>query len=300
MALPKQKIAVRPDSEPKLADLVNKLLREADAAGVLPTPIDRLFEIAKVTNIAALPDELFLETLSDAAKGFFRSAKQKLRGIADLRERATYVPRDPNTRREQFVQAHELGHQIIPWHNIDPAYLDDTESLSPDVKATFEQEANFFGAEVIFQGPNFRALVRDYQTSFEAVFNLADQHGASRQATGWRFVEEQDEAVALIQYYPGNAIDEHGNRVLNLWRTVGSTAFTIKYSEIALPRTLRTGHPWLAARDMEQVCDGMENLLVDERQVAFQWHAWWNTHALLVLLRRKPRLSVVSEILRPN
>ena len=197
MALPKQKIVVRPESEPRLSEFAQKLLRRADATGVLPTPLDRLFEIAKVTNIAELPDESFLRTLSDKAKGIFKSAKQKLRGIADLRQRATYIPRDSNPARERFVRAHELGHQVIPWHDIDPTYLDNSESLSPDAKATFEQEANFFGAEIIFQGPGFRTLARDYQPSFDAVFVLSDQHAASKQSTAWRFVEEQDEAVAL-------------------------------------------------------------------------------------------------------
>ena len=117
MALPKQKIAVRPESEPKLSELSRKLIREADAAGILPTPLVRLFEVAKVKNIDELPDETFLQTLSGKAKGIFIAAKQKLRGIADIREKATYVPKDPNTGRERFAKAHELGHQVIPWLN---------------------------------------------------------------------------------------------------------------------------------------------------------------------------------------
>jgi hypothetical protein len=56
MALLRQKIIVRPESEPRISDLVEKLLRKADAEGVLPTPIDRLFEIAKITNIEELPE----------------------------------------------------------------------------------------------------------------------------------------------------------------------------------------------------------------------------------------------------
>jgi hypothetical protein len=113
MALPKQKIAVRPESESRISDLVRKLIRQADAEGVLPTPLDHLFEIAKVTNLAELPDETFLQTLSDQAKGFFKSAMQKLRGIADLRTRTTYIPPDRKNGRELFVKAHELGHQVM-------------------------------------------------------------------------------------------------------------------------------------------------------------------------------------------
>ena len=299
MALPKQKIAVRPESEPKLSDLSRKLLREADAAGVLPTPLDRLFYVAKVTNIDALPDDTFLQTLSAKAKGFFLSAKQKLRGIADLRERATYIPHDVNSGRKRFAQAHELGHQVIPWHQIDPAYLDDSESLGPNAKGIFEQEANFFGADTIFQGKRFRALARDYQPSFDAIFTLADKHGASKQATAWRFVEEQDEPIAVLQYYPGNAVDEAGNNVLAAWRSVGSPEFNRRFAGVDVPLLIRTGHPWGAARDLNCICDGNEKLLVDGSGVAFQWIAWWNTYTLFVLLRRRPKLSIVGGILRP-
>ena len=299
MALPKQKIAVRPESEPKLSELSRKLIREADAAGILPTPLERLLEVAKVKNIDELPDETFLQTLSGKAKGIFIAAKQKLRGIADIREKATYVPKDPNTGRERFAKAHELGHQVIPWHEIDPAYLDDDESLGPSAKGIFEQEANFFGAETIFQGKNFRILARDYQPSFDAIFTLADRHGASKQSTAWRFVEEQDEALALLQYYPGNAIDEHGNSVLTIWRSVGSPEFTRRFPKLDVPRVIRTGDPWVAARDLNRLCDGNENLLVDGHGVAFQWIAWWNSYTLFVLLRRKPMLSLVGGILRP-
>ena len=76
MALPKQKIAVRPQSESKLSNLVRKLLREADAVDVLPTPLDRLFEVAKVKNIAELPDEeAFLKAVSEKVRNFFISSK---------------------------------------------------------------------------------------------------------------------------------------------------------------------------------------------------------------------------------
>jgi IrrE N-terminal-like domain len=299
MALPKQKIAVRPESESRISDLVRKLIRQADAEGILPTPLDRLSEIAKVINIGELPDETFLQTLSAEAKGFFRSAMQKLRGIADLRHRTNYVPRDPNTGRELFVKAHELGHQVMPWHAIDPAYLDDNESLSPSAKATFEQEANFFGSETIFQGARFRTAARDYQPSFDAIFTLADQHGASKQSTAWRFVEEQDEALALVQYYPTSAIDQEGNRVLNVWLSVGSPAFNKRYAAIDVPVTIRTGHPWVAARDINRACDGNEVLDVGGHKVTFEWRAWWNGYVLLVLLRRKPMLSVVGGWLKP-
>jgi hypothetical protein len=294
LALPKQKIVVRPEAESRISDLVEKLIRKADAQGILPTPIERLFEVSKIVNVAELPNEAFLQTLSERAKGVFRSAMQKVRGIADLREKVTYVPKDPHAGRELFAKAHELGHQVMPWHAVDSAYLDDNETLSPRAKVLFEQEANFFGSESIFQGHRFRTLARDYKPNFGAIFKLADSHGASRQSTAWRFVEEQDEAIALLPYYPTKAIDDFGNRVLNLWNCVGSPTFNQRFSDIDVPATIRTGHPWVAARDVDEVCSGNEGLAVGGQQVMFEWHAWWNTYTLFILLRRKPALSIVG------
>jgi hypothetical protein len=300
LALPKQKIAVRPESEPKLSNLVRKLLREADAVDVLPTPLDRLFEVAKVKNIAELPDEeAFLKTVSDKVRNLFIGAKQKLRGIADIRARASYVPPDPNNKgRERFAKGHELAHNVIPWHSVDPAYLDDNESLGPNAKGLFEHEANFFSSDVIFQGSGFRTRVRDYAPNFNAIFKLAVDHGASRQATAWRFVEEQDEAIALLQYYGSKAVDEFGNPVLAIWRSVGSPEFNRRFPSIEIPSSLRTGHPWVAARDVNSVCDGNESICSDGHQVVFEWHSWWNSYALFVLIRRKPRLHLVGDFLR--
>lgn len=297
MALPKRRVVVRPESESKLSQLATRLLHEASAMNVLPTPIDRLFEVAKVKHITELPDERFFESLPEKARNFFRAALQKIRGIADLRERAIYVPAQRSEPRGRFVQAHELGHQVISWQKIDPAYLDDDETLSPEVRNTFEQEANFFGAEIIFQGRKFRTLARDFQPSFEAIFSLADTHGASKQATAWRFVEEQDEAIALVLYYPGNSLDTEGNNVLNLWRSVQSPAFIQRYSSIDLPATLRTGHDWVAARDCETICRGVASLPVDSENVGFRWSSWWNGYTLLILLRKSPLLGVIGEFI---
>jgi hypothetical protein len=300
MALPKQKIAVRPESEPKISTLVRKLLREADAEGVLPTPLDRLFDVAKVKNIAELPDEeAFLKTLPTKIRGCFISAKQKLRGIADIRERASYVPPDPNNSgRERFAKGHELGHNVLPWHNIDPAYLDDDESLGFGAKGVFEHEANFFSSDTIFQGSAFRTRARDFAPNFNAIFKLAFDHGASRQATAWRFVEEQDEAVALLQYYPSKAVDDHGHQVLAIWRSVGSPEFNRRFPNIDIPNALRTGDPWTIARDLNRICDGNENLSCDGQSLSFEWHSWWNGRALCVLVRRKPMLRLVGKLLR--
>lgn len=296
MALPKQRTVVRPESGDKISLLAKKLLREAEVTDVLPTPLNQLFEIARVTNVAELPDAGFFATLNEKSRFAFLSALQKIRGIADLRERVTYVPQGSSKPRERFVRGHELGHQVIPWHNVDPTYLDYPHTLIRSAKSVFEQEANLFSAEVMFQGDAFRLRARDYAPSLDAIFKLADLHHASRQCTAWRFVEEQDEPVALLQYYPGNAFDDAGNRVLHLWCTVPSRAFTERYADLDLPHVIRTGHDWMAAKDFGKLCTGTLALRTDNKKINFEWHSWWNRHTLLVLLRRKPLLRLIGKL----
>jgi len=204
MALPKTQLIISPDTAPELIRLADHALRRAGAIGKLPTPIEDLIRAA---NIKSETDsdgvvKRFLSTLNEQSRSLFESAMQKMRGIADLRERAIYVPGD-KAPRELFASAHEFGHEEIPWHHVitdDVAafYTDDDYSLGPNVQEKFDIEANFFASEIIFQGKRFTTRARGYQPSFDAIFVLAGLHGASRQATLRRYVEAQDEILAAI------------------------------------------------------------------------------------------------------
>lgn len=289
----------RLDSEEEITDIAEQILQNAGVTGMLPTPIDKLLEAEKITCVANLDhlEESFLSGLRKKTRQGFRLAIQKVRGIADLREQVVYVGTNANgyNGRTRFVQGHELGHQVLPWHHVDLAYFDDNESLSPRVQDEFEREANLFSAEVIFQGDRFREIALDYQASLDAIFTLADMHGASRQATLWRYVEAQDEKIAVAQYYPSNALDTHGERVLQLWKTIPSEKFNNKYNDIELPDRIRSGHPWVAARELGEFVRGDVTLNCGGIPVTFHWEAFWNNYALLVFLRRGPLLRVIGK-----
>lgn len=289
----------RLESEDEIADIADRILRNAGVSGVLPTPIDKLLEAKKITCVSDLDDleESYLSGLGKKARHSFQSAMQKLRGIADLRQQVVYVASSANGHdgRTRFVQGHELGHQVLRWHHVDPTYFDDNQTLSPRVQDEFEREANFFSAEVIFQGDRFKKIALDYRASLDAIFTLADMHGASRQATLWRYAEAQDEKIAVVQYYPSNVLDTHGEKVLQLWKTIPSEKFNNKYNEIGLPDRIRSGHPWVAARDLREIVRGDIALDCGGVPVKFQWEAFWNNHALLVFLRRGPLLHVIGK-----
>lgn len=305
MPLPKTQLIISPDTAPELISLADRALRRAGAVGKLPTPIEDLIRAANITSEADADGVVrrFLSTLNEQSRTIFESAMQKMRGIADLRQRAIYVPSD-KPPRELFASAHEFAHEEIPWHHVitdDVAafYTDDDYSLGPNVQEKFDIEANFFASEVIFQGKRFTAHARDYKPSFDAVFLLAGLHGASRQATLRRYVEVQDEVLAAVSYLPSRyVVDEQGFPALRAPRLFGSPKFVHKYGNVEVPEELTSAHPWAAARTLQDVCDGEINLVCDDITVNFQWYAWWNTYTLLVLLRRRPTLSVVRRIVR--
>ena len=120
-----------PESEEKISDLANRLLQRADAVDVLPTPIRNLIEVAKAHKFADLPHPKakFLSRLRKKSRTLLKTAIQKIRGVADLRERVVYIPANGKAYRVHFAQGHVLGHQVIFWHNVDPAHLGDDESL---------------------------------------------------------------------------------------------------------------------------------------------------------------------------
>jgi hypothetical protein len=289
----------RPESHEEISRLVRRLLAGAEAFDILPTPIERLFEFARIREIEDLPDPDggFLNSLSDAALNAFFVAKQKIRGMADMRQRVVYIPKQDKPSRILFAQGHELGHQCMPWHNIEMAYQDDNYSLCPNVAKLFEQEANYFSAEAIFQGESrFRRRARDYQVELNSVFHLAQLHGASKQATAWHFAEEQDYPVAALYYYPHKwRTDANGNRVLTFWKAAASPKFREQYSEIELPNILDSTHPWTMARSMQEIVDGKESFKCGAKDsVTVEWQSWWNRYTLIVLLRRRNFISSLS------
>lgn len=304
MYLATPNIIVSPETAPELIKIADRALRVAGARGKLPTPIDDLIEASNIIEDHDTEGVVrrFMSLLNDSSRSFFRSSMQKLRGIADLRERAVYVPAD-TAPRERFAKGHELGHQLIPWHHIGSdrvaSFFQDNEyTLSPFVQDLFDVEANFFSSEVIFQGKRFIQRARDFRPSFDAVFSLADQHGASRQATLRRYIGAQDEVIAGVSYVPSRYYSIEGLPTLRSPWFIASSRFVQKCGVVRLPAEVPPDHPWAAARQSNAICNGEIDLSCGGGVLRFQWESWWNKYALLILLRRRPSLGFVGRILK--
>jgi len=191
---------VRPlESAGTIEAVATKLLRNADAYGRLPTPVDDIVAAAKLTMA---DDYVLSESMISRAPAWMReklrSIQHKTLGLVDRRERVVHV--DPGIEHEgkrRFVTFHEVIHDAAP-HQKDLLYADDLESLSPATRRLFEREANFGAAELLFQREFFAREVRDLAVSTDTVWHLADRYGASFHATLRRYAEMHPQPVAAI------------------------------------------------------------------------------------------------------
>lgn len=163
-------------------------LKRADAFGIIPTPLDDVGEaigVAKVIDIADLPEDLVVSK---------PSALKKLLGAYLYRAETAFVDFSQPEGRARFIQSHELGHRVVPWH--EGAYLDDERRLFRETEDLLELEANLAGAHLIFQGQPFFERALEFPLSLKTPLLLAQQFKASIHATIRYYVEHHPDPVA--------------------------------------------------------------------------------------------------------
>jgi hypothetical protein len=167
---------------------VRQALRQADAYGVIPTPLGDVGEAigtTQVVDISQLPEDLVVSK---------PSALKKLLGAYLYRAETAFVDFSQPEGRARFIQAHELGHRVVPWHA--GAYLDDELRLFRQTEELLELEANLAGAHLIFQGSPFFERALEFPLSLKTPILLAQQFKASLHATIRYYIEGHPDPVA--------------------------------------------------------------------------------------------------------
>jgi len=297
------KLYVPPDSGREIRERARALLVRGDCLGILPTPIEHLYKVAKIEEVELDQQEMgpIWERFSQTARNMVTGLLNRVRGAADLKKRVVFMPQNDTASRIRFARAHELGHQELPWHYLNHEYLDDNQTLSPRIAGKFEVEANLFAAEALFQGERFRELAEQHRPEFASIFELARMHGSSRHATFWRFVEMHDEPVAGLVYYPArsDSSSESIQADLILQNVVRSTRFSDRFGQLTFEGRLGFQHEWVQARlSSSEPSMGEVPFMVNGAIELFLWEAFWNGYCLLVLVRRRPALRFVGGLMR--
>jgi hypothetical protein len=132
--------------------------------------------------------------------------------VRNLSLKALYLPdqkrilldQDLPPLKHRWNEAHEIGHDIIPWHG--GMMLGDTEqTLTPACHEIMEAEANYAAGQMLFLADRFAAEAIASAPSLGLVRNLSKGFGNTMTSTLWRFVEQAHGGrpiVALVTGHP--------------------------------------------------------------------------------------------------
>ncbi len=176
-----------------------RLLRRAEVRGELPTPVERLVEAAGLRQPKrSMLAELVLDEAPERLRRPMRRLRLKVRALLDRQEREIHLdPAMDHPGQRAFKTLHEVSHDILPWQS-DLGYADDDASMSPSTRKLFEWQANFGGAELLFQRDLFADMGHDSAISLATAFELAQAFGGSRRASLHRYAETHRDQVAAI------------------------------------------------------------------------------------------------------
>lgn len=231
----------------EIRDVAHTVLRKADVAERLPTPVD---DIVASCGLLESDDYVFTESkIAQAPRELhkiLRAAGRKIRGALDRRERVLHVsPSIEVPAQRQFVRCHEAMHDALPWQR-DLLVLGDTaRTLAPDIEFTFEREANQGGAELLFQLDLLQRMARDYPIDITTPVQLSTLFGASIHATFRRWVESNVRPVCGLVIDPKPVIDTPPT--YRRYELVESESWTQRYGPNRFPARLATSnHGFLA------------------------------------------------------
>ncbi|MBA3736272.1 MAG: hypothetical protein H0W90_13945 [Actinobacteria bacterium] len=187
------------ESASAIRDACDRLLKAAGVEGTLPTPVS---DIVAAAELNWGSDDLFADETLERAPEELRKKMRTLRGklcaLLDRRERKVYVnPEIQLVGRRNFHTLHEVGHDLLEWQR-DLYFPDDDYTLSPRTKVGQEREANFAGAEMLFQGDFFTHIARDFRIGMAEIEDLSRMIGASTHAGFRRYAASHTAPVAGV------------------------------------------------------------------------------------------------------
>lgn len=211
-------------------------LRNADALGSVPTPIEKVLEAAEVV-VAEEPvlEEPFLATLRKRAGNALRRAFTKVLGVLDATARIIYLDRTVHVVKQTFLKLHETAHAVLPWQREIFVVAEECNmTLDADTAELFEREANVFASEVLFQLDAFSEEANDDAVGILVPVRLAKRYKASIYSSVRRYVTGSPRACMVLVLEPPEACPVRGY-MARFRRTVVSDEFRRVVGELRWP-----------------------------------------------------------------
>lgn len=168
-----------------------------DRAGVdehLPVPID---VVASAVDLRRGDLYEFEDEVPPEMRKILAKIQGNVLGVLSTDERRYYVDPTLPLERRRFTEAHEIGHDALPWH-AGAYFAEDYTTLRSSTRDLLEAEANQFAAEVLFAGDRFSEQADAMQPSIEVPLSLNALYQTSAAATLRRYVANSRHPLALI------------------------------------------------------------------------------------------------------
>lgn len=105
--------------------------------------------------------------------------------------------------KHRWNEAHEVGHDIIPWHS--GMMLGDTEgTLTPACHAQMEAEANYAAGRLLFLADRFVDEANSAPPSLEEIRRLSKVFDNTMTSTLWRYVEQTHRDTPIVGLVTGH------------------------------------------------------------------------------------------------
>jgi Zn-dependent peptidase ImmA (M78 family) len=218
---PQQYARVRKEAE--------RALRETQAMGVFPTPIDRVMAAANVREETTELNASFLSKMRDVAGAALKRALSKVVGLFHASTGIVFIDHTLHRIKQRFVRLHEAGHGFLPWQRPMYVVVEDCEkSLDPEAADLFDREANVFASEVLFQLDTFQEMAQAKPFDIFVPVRLAPKFDASIYASVRQYVSKSPRVCAVVVLNMPELTPDFGFRA-TLRRAVQSPSFTTMF-----------------------------------------------------------------------
>jgi hypothetical protein len=259
-----------------------ELLTQAGALDVYPTPVANILKltdlrIEKSLNLSRVDPNYSLKGGVD-----LKRALSGVRGFLDRNDKTIYIDKEMLPARQNFVQLHEIGHEVLIWQNELLQFLDNDSTLSEDTIEEFEMEANYFASITLFQHDRFDAELSKQGLALKTGMSIAKKFGASSHSALRRMVDRSEKRCALL------VLEKPSGKIFNCcFKSFSqSNPFTEAFGNVTLPsefdRSWSFYHDYSFNRKFRE--DGLVNIQTENGLVKFRYHFFDNSFNAFVFL----------------
>ena len=183
-----------PDPPIQLEDVrellhLDRAFYTADDPGVLRETINRI-------HVAGIQVYRRPRLLIDAIR------KSSLKALYLPDRKRILLDRDLPPKKHRWNEAHEIGHSLIPWHDL--MFGDNKYTVSQDCLEQIEAEANFAAGRLLFLRDRFTDEACSHEPSIKTVRHLHNVFGNSLSTTLYRFIETAGVERPLVGMISGH------------------------------------------------------------------------------------------------